>query len=88
MVSGDQRNHLGFVRLETPEVPVLDQVVRVTMVPLIADVDPDIVQECPIFQPLPLALAKAMGRARLVEDAQCQARDLLRMLRPVAASFP
>ena len=43
------------------ELAVLDQVVRVPMVPLVADVDAGVVQQRAVFQPLALAIARACG---------------------------
>ena len=40
-----------------------------------------------VFEPLALAIAEPVDAARLIEDAQRQPRDLLRVLGPVAAAL-
>jgi hypothetical protein len=87
MVPRDQRDHLGLVRIEAAQVAVLDQVVGVAVMTFVADVHADVVQQRAIFQPLALAIGEAVHTAGLIEDAQCQTRNLLRVFRPVAAAF-
>ncbi len=55
------------------------------MVALVADVHADVVQQRAVLEPLAFAVAQPVDAARLVEDGQRQSRDLLRVLRPVAA---
>src|SRR5688572_4771819 len=88
VVTGNQRDHLDFLRIEPAQVAVLDQVVRMPVVPLVADMDADIVEQRAEFQPVALAIAEPVHAARLVEDGECQTRHLLRVLRPVAAALP
>src|SRR5262249_32952247 len=45
MVASHQRNRFDLLRLETAQVAVLDQVIRVAVVTLVADVDARIVQD-------------------------------------------
>ena len=87
MIARDERNHLDLLRLEAAEVAVLDQVVRMPVVALVADVHADIVQQRAVFEPLALACRQSVDAARLVEDAQREPGDLLRVLRPVAAAL-
>jgi hypothetical protein len=87
VVTRDETDDLGFYRLEPAQVAVLDQVVRVLVVALIADVRADVVQERRKVQPLALAIGQAVDAARLIEDRQREARHLIRMLGPVAAAF-
>ncbi len=56
------------------------------MMPLVADVIADVVQERRKLQPFALAIAEAVDVARLVEQGQRQPRHLPRVFRlPVAA---
>ena len=57
------------------------------MVPLVADVDADVVQQGAELEPLPFAVGEPMRRARLIEEHQRQPRDLLRVFGPVVAPF-
>src|SRR5688572_16329125 len=57
------------------------------MVALVADMNADVMQQRAVFQPLAFAVGEAVGAARLVEDAECEPRDLLRVLGPVAAAL-
>jgi len=77
MVPRDERNHFGFLRLEAAQIAVLDQVVRVLVVPLVADVHADVVQDRRVLEPLALAIGEAMDRARLIEERHRQTRDVL-----------
>ena len=56
------------------------------MVALVTDVHADVVEQCAVFQ-LALAVTETVRRPALVEDAQGQARDLLRMFQPEAATL-
>ena len=87
MVAGDERDGLDLVRLEAAKIAVLDQVVGVFVVPLVADVDADVVQQRRVFEPLPLAIGQSMRAARLFEQGDRDARDLLRVLRPVVTAL-
>jgi hypothetical protein len=57
------------------------------VVALVTDVDADVVEERSVLEPFPLAIRQAVHAACLIEDVQRQARDLLRVLRPVPASL-
>ena len=70
-----------------PRAAVLDQMMRVAVVALVADVHADVVEQCAVFQPLALAITETVRRPALVEDAQGEARDLLRMFQPEAATL-
>ena len=87
MIARDERDDLDLLRIEAAQVAVLDQVVRVPVVALVADVDADVVQQRAVLEPLALAVGQPVHAARLVEDVQRQPRDLLRVLRPVAAAL-
>ena len=87
MVARYERNRLDFVGLESAEIAVLDEVVRVLVVAFVADVDADIVQDCGVLEPIPLAVGQAVYRARLVEQAHSESRDLVCMVGPEVAAF-
>ena len=67
------------------QVAVLDQVIRVLVVPRVADVHADVVQQRRVLEPLPLAVRQRVDAARLIEQRQREPRDVLRVLRLVAA---
>lgn len=87
MIAGHQRNHLDLPWIEPAQISILDQVIRMSVMPIVADVDTDVVEQRGILEPFTLLIAKPMHATCLIEDAERQARDLLRVLRPVAASF-
>ena len=60
MIAGDERDDFDLLRIETAQIAVLDQVVRVPVVPLVADVDADVVQHGAEFEPLALAIAESV----------------------------
>jgi hypothetical protein len=87
VIARDERDRFHFLGLESAKVAVLDQVVRVFVVPLVADMDAEIVQDRRVLQPLALEIREAVNRARLVEERDGEARDLMRVLRPEVASL-
>jgi hypothetical protein len=87
MIPGDEGNRLYFVRLEAAEVAVLHQVVGVFVMALVADVDADVVQDRGILEPLALAIGEAVNRAGLIEEADREPGDVLRVRRPVVAAL-
>ncbi|HYM25237.1 MAG TPA: hypothetical protein VEU08_18600 [Vicinamibacterales bacterium] len=87
MVTCDQRHDFDFVRLEAAEVAVADQIVRVPVVPLVTDVNPDVVQDGGVFQPFALAIGQSVDDARLVEQGRRKARHLVRVRGPVVAAL-
>lgn len=68
VVAGNQREHVHLVRREPAEAAVLDQVVRMPVMAGVADVEPRVVQQGTELDPLALAVAQAVQRARLVEE--------------------
>jgi hypothetical protein len=52
VVPCQQRDDLDLARIEAAQISILDQIIRMTMVAFVADVDADIVQQGAIFQPL------------------------------------
>jgi hypothetical protein len=43
VIPRDERDRLDLERIESPQIPVLDQVVRMSVMTLVADVDADVV---------------------------------------------
>jgi len=87
MIARDERDRLDLVGLEAAQVAVGDQVVRVLVVPFVADVDADVVQNRGVLQPFALAIGEPVDRARLIEQRQREPGDVIRMLRPVVAAL-
>jgi hypothetical protein len=87
MVAGDERDGFDLLRLEASEIAVLDQVVRMFVVPLVADVDADVVQQRRVFEPLALAIGQSVSAPRLIEERDRDTRDLLGVLGPVVAAL-
>jgi len=87
VVTRDQRDRVDFIGLEAAEIAVLDQIVRVLVMLLVADVAADVVEQRGVLQPLALAIGQPVHGARLLEHRHGEARDLRRMLGPVVAPF-
>jgi len=87
MVARDQGDDLDLQGIEAAQISILDQIVGMAVMPVVADVHTDVVEQGGVLEPLPLAIAQPVHAPRLIEDAQRQLRDLLRMLGPVSASF-
>jgi hypothetical protein len=87
VIAGDERNGLDLLGLEAAKVAVLHEVIRVLVVPLIADQHTDIVEDGCVLEPFALAIGEAVNRARLIEEQRRQPRDLLRVLGPVVAAL-
>ena len=54
MIAGDERDHFDLLRIEAAQIAVLDQIVRMPVMPLVADVHADVVQERAVLEPLAL----------------------------------
>jgi hypothetical protein len=87
MVARQERDHLDLLRVEPAQIPVLDQIVRVTVMSLIADVYADVMQQRAVLEPLALFVGQSVDAPRLIEDGEREPCDLLCMLRPVAAAL-
>jgi len=87
MVAGDEANHLDLVRLEAAQASVPDEVPRVLVVPLVADVVSDVVQERRVFEPLALAGAEAVVQPGGIEQPEGEPCDLSGVGRVVRAAF-
>lgn len=68
VIPRQQRDDLDLLRIEPPQLAILDQVIRVAMMPFVTDMDPGIVEQRPVFEPLALWIAEAVDRTRLIED--------------------
>ena len=75
MVSRDKRDDINLLGLEPPQITVADQVLRVPVVALVADVDAHVMKEARILQPLSFGVAKAVNASGLVEHRQAELRD-------------
>src|SRR5437660_10760014 len=87
MVARNQCDRLYLVRIEAAQISILDQVVRVAMMALVADVDADVVQDGRVLEPFALSIGQAVNAARLIEQRRREPRHLRRMLGPVVAPF-
>ena len=85
VVAGDQRDDFDLLGLEAAQVAIANQIVRVLVVPLVADVHADVVKQRPVPQPLALAVGEPVRAARAIEQRVGQPRDLMRVFRPVVA---
>ena len=80
VIPRDERDDVDLLRLEPAQIAVANQVVRMFVVILIADVHADVVQHRGVLEPFALAIGQAVDAARLIEERQRQACDLVRML--------
>ena len=87
MIPGGEGDDLDLVGIEAAQVPVFDQVVRVFVVPLVADVVADVVEQRAVFEPLALACAGVVQALGRVENRERQARDLLGVGGPIATAL-
>lgn len=87
MVERHERHDLDLLRVESAQVAVLDQILRMFVVPRVADVHADVVHQRRVFEPLALAVGAAVHGARLVEERQRQARHLPGVLGEVVAAL-
>jgi hypothetical protein len=87
MIPCHERDNIDFLRFEAAQIAVLDQIVRVFVVPFVTDVNADIVQDGRVLEPLALVIGETVNRARLIEQPHGQPGHLLRVLRPVVAAL-
>jgi len=85
MIARDQRDDFDLIGVKPAKVAIADKVVRVLVMPDIADVDADVVQHRGVLEPLAFPVGEAVRTARVVEEGCRDLRDLLRVLRPVVA---
>lgn len=86
VVPRDERDKLHLDGLEPAQAAVLDQVVRMPVVPVIADVIADVVQQRAVLEPLAFTVPQTMHPPGLIEDAQRQTRDVPGVIRPIPAA--
>ena len=67
VIPRDERHGFDLVGLETAEVAVPDQVVGVLVMPFVADMHTDVVQQRGILQPFALTVRQPVDAARLIE---------------------
>src|SRR5262245_60373475 len=67
VVACDLRNRFDLVRLEATEIAVLDQVIRMAMVPFVADVYAGVMQDRRIFEPFAFLVGHAVDRPSPIE---------------------
>ena len=77
MIARDERDCFDFVGLEAAQIAVLDEVVRMFVMPRVTDVDADVVQDRGVLEPLALAIGQAVNCAGLVEEDGGQPSDVL-----------
>jgi len=87
MIARGERDDFNLVGLEAGQIAVLDQIVRVFVVSLVADMHSGVVKDCGIFEPFALAIGQAVNCAGLIEERDREPRDLLRMFGPVVAAL-
>jgi hypothetical protein len=63
VVERHERHHLDLLRIEPAEVAVLDQIVRMLVMPRVADVHADVVHQRRVLEPLALAIGAAVHRS-------------------------
>src|SRR5581483_7006418 len=87
VVSRDERDRVDLLRLEAAQIAVANQVLRVFVVALVADVHADVVQDRGVLERLALTIGQPVNRARLIEQGGRQPRNLVRVLRPEVAAL-
>src|SRR5258708_38026593 len=66
MIARQQRDNLDLLRIEPAQPAVLDQVIRAPRLPLVADMEADIVRQGAVFTPFTLVIGQPVDRARLI----------------------
>jgi hypothetical protein len=87
VVAGDQREDLDLLGVEAAQIAVAYQVVRVFVMTLIADVHADVMEQRRVLEPLAFGVGQGVYAAGLIEQGYGQARDLVRVVRPIVAPF-
>ena len=67
VIAREQRHDFDLVGFETAQITIADQVVRMPVMLLVADMDTDVVQKRSVLQPFTIAIGEAMDAARLIE---------------------
>jgi hypothetical protein len=68
VIARNEREDLDLRGIEAPQIAVADEVIRMLVVPLIADVHADVVEQGGVFEPLALTIGQGVGAARLFEE--------------------
>jgi hypothetical protein len=68
MVPRHEPDHFDLRGIEPSKISILDQIVRVAVMALVADVHADVVQQRAVFEPLPLAVGEPVQVPRLIEE--------------------
>lgn len=87
MVAGDKRDDRDLFRIEAPQASVRDQVVRMAVVPLVADVMTNVMQDGGILEPLAFGRPELMPGGRRIENHESQPPNLIDMRGVVAAAL-
>ena len=87
MIAGDQGDGFDLFGRESAEVTVLDEVVRVPVVPVVADVHADVVQQRCVLEPVALTIRQSVRRSSLVEQREGQLGNLLGVRRRIMAAL-
>jgi hypothetical protein len=87
MIASDERHDFNLGRLETPQIAVLDQIVRMLVVARVTDVHADVMHQARVFEPLACPIGETMHRSRLIEERQRQPRHLMGVLGPISTPF-
>jgi hypothetical protein len=85
MVPRDEADDRDLLGLETAQPAVPDQVVRMLVMPFVADVRPDVVEQRAVLEPVAFALAQPVARLQAVEHGERKTRDLLGVRREIVA---
>jgi hypothetical protein len=87
MIACNESDCLDLVGLESSQIAVLYQVIRMFVMAFVGDVHADVVQDCGVFQPVALAVAKPMHAASLIEQRKSESSHLTRVLWPVVVAL-
>ena len=87
MIAGDQGDGFDLFGREPAEVTVLDEVVRMPVVPVVADVHADVVQQRCVLEPVALTIGQAVRRSSLVEQRERKLGNLLGVRRRIMAAL-
>jgi len=77
MIARHQADDRDLVGVESAQFPVANQVIRMFVVRVVADVRANVVQQRAVFEPLALLGAEAVLLPRRVEERQGQLGHLL-----------
>jgi hypothetical protein len=68
MIPRNEGDCFDLVRLEPPQIVVPDEIVRMFMMPLVADVHADVVEQRRVLEPFAFAIRQSVDAARVVEQ--------------------